>query len=95
MENDMKELTDLELENISGGHTCHSKGTYESLGIADGLGPGQSPSYHPVITTAMNSCRFHTKGDPDMWACSACDYHKCKGPTIYCKARSRECDGTK
>ena len=88
-----KELSDDELENVAGG-TCHSDYSFKELGITPETPYGgyQDPSYHPVITTAGNYCSIH----PGFWAvCGDCKYHHTIGPTIYCKARSKEFDPEK
>ena len=85
-----RELSDEELENVSGG-TCHSGSTYYDLGIDPDS--SQHPMYHPVITTAANICNLHSNytgsGFDD---CISCSHHYTIGPTIYCKKRSKEKD---
>ena len=81
-----KDLSDEELENVSGG-TCYSGSTYAELGITPDY--PQRPEYHPVITTVGNMCSSHN--NPGFWeGCNTCTHHHTIGPTIYCKIRSRE-----
>ena len=83
-----KELSDEELENVTGG-TCHSSCTYYDLGITpDEL---QNIYYHPVITTAGNWCDLY-RGRPNLAGCNVCEFHYTIGPTIYCRKRSKEKD---
>ena len=85
-----KELSDDELENVTGG-TCHSDYTYAELGITPQCPVGTQRSwYHPVITTYLNHCDLDTHGYG--YSCEVCPYHYPIGATVYCKARSKEYD---
>ena len=85
-----KELSDEELENVSGG-TCYSDCTYAELGIP--VEYPQNPSFHPVITTVFNRCMGHPKfNDIFLPECCECDYYYPIGATCYCKIRSKEYD---
>ena len=85
-----KELSDDELENVTGG-TCYSGSTYEELGITPEK--AQRPEYHPVITTFGNHCTWHSRYGKDFWpGCCECDYYYPVGSACYCSIRSLEYD---
>ena len=90
--NSNKELSDDELENVTGG-TCYSSCTFADLGITPDCPVARIESwYHPVITTVGNACGLHPKKYNPPCACSECKYSVGIGVTLYCKARSREYD---
>ena len=90
-----KELSDEELENVTGG-TCYSSCTYEALGIEPVSAAGAvRPWYHPVITTMANHCSLDYQHKEWGYACNVCPYHHTIGPTVYCRARSKEFDPIK
>ena len=88
-------MSDDELENISGG-TCYSGSTYAELGITPASPAGRQQTwYHPVITTMANHCSLDAKHKEWGYACDVCPYHHTIGPTVYCRARSKEFDPIK
>ena len=92
---DIKELNDEDLSQVTGGShrsngTTYSDGTYGQLGLLYDRAFGQDSNYHPVITTIANTCSLSESG-----TCSSCGYWDGKGLTMYCRRRSQEVDYAK
>lgn len=85
-----KELTNDELENVTGGGcaTTYSSETFSSLGLVPIETRGQKPEYHPVITTLLNHCSIGIYSVN----CGGCPYCEGIGLVSYCVARSKEHD---
>ena len=90
--NAVKTMSDEELENVTGGgcESTYSSDTFKSLGLSPSRHYEQLETYHPLITTWMNSCRLLEGGSYCItctWMCSPSGT-----PVSYCKARSAEHD---
>lgn len=79
-----RELSDEELENVTGG-TCYSGDTYAKLRITPTC--WQSSNNNPVIVTVGNSCRLSKR------SCGSCVYSAWREEvSLYCRLRSKQLD---
>lgn len=96
MNSKLKELSDDELQQVTGGSERigtrrYSSSTYSDLGITPyhlnhWANDNQETWFHPLITTMFNSCSVSSE------ACLTCVYSEFCGLTLYCKIRSKEND---
>ena len=93
-ENKTVELSDEELENVTGGVGLYryTESTYENLNI-NPESPQQS-FYHPLITGSRTweNCCLYNNYIGIMPGCTWCSHQDTIGMTIYCKTRSAELD---
>ena len=83
-----RELSDDELENVTGGY-CYSGLSYAELGITpEG---SQLPGYHPIIVSSDDLCPLHTSKNTDHFPeCSECGHCHLIDGHYYCSMRSME-----